>query len=30
MDMGDTVTGDKVPCTEPVYAEYMVIPCIKY
>jgi hypothetical protein len=27
---GHWITGDKVPCTEPVYAEYMVILCLKY
>jgi hypothetical protein len=27
---GPVVTGDKDPCTEPVYAEYMVIMCLKY
>jgi hypothetical protein len=26
--VGDT--GDKDPCTEPVYAEYLVILCLKY
>ena len=25
-----TDTGDKNPCTELVYAEYMVVPCPKY
>jgi hypothetical protein len=24
------LTGDKDPCTEQVYAEYMVILCLKY
>jgi hypothetical protein len=23
-------TGDKNPYTEPVYAEYIVVPCLKY
>jgi hypothetical protein len=24
------ITGDKAPCTEPVYVQYMVIPCPEY
>ena len=23
-------TGDKTPCTEPVHAQYMVVPCPEY
>ena len=25
-----TITGDKPPCTETVYAQYMVVPCPEY
>jgi hypothetical protein len=24
------ITGDNPPCTEPVYAQYMVVPCPEY
>ena len=30
MNLNSDLTGDKDPCTEPVYAEYMVVPCPKY